>query len=415
MKLLKPVRGTQDVLAKESASYRSVEKIAYDITRRYGFEEIITPVFESTDVFARTLGDTSDIVTKEMYTFEDKGGESITLRPEGTAGIARAFISNGLQQNLPLKFFYKGPMFRYERPQKGRRRQFNQVGIEILGVSEPQADVEAISLAATFLEAVGINDKITLELNSLGDDESRDTYRQKLLSYMNDRRGELSPNSINRLKVNPLRILDSKEPQDQEIIQAAPKLHDSLNKKSKEFFSELCGSLTRLGIQYVHKPNLVRGLDYYSHTAFEFTTKELGSQSAILAGGRYDRLIGQMGGPKTAGIGWAAGIERLALLANVEEKIDRPISVIPSTKEVEIEAMILSEKLRKKGYTINLDYSGNLKKRMKRANNKNSILSIIMDDDTLTKKLIKIKNMDSGNQEELPMKSLESRLRKYKR
>ena len=350
-----------------------------------------------------------------MYTFEDKGGESITLRPEGTAGIARAFISNGLQQNLPLKFFYKGPMFRYERPQKGRRRQFNQVGIEILGVSEPQADVEAISLAATFLEAVGINDKITLELNSLGDDESRDTYRQKLLSYMNDRRGELSPNSINRLKVNPLRILDSKEPQDQEIIQAAPKLHDSLNKKSKEFFSELCGSLTRLGIQYVHKPNLVRGLDYYSHTAFEFTTKELGSQSAILAGGRYDRLIGQMGGPKTAGIGWAAGIERLALLANVEEKIARPISVIPSTKEVEIEAMILSEKLRKKGYTINLDYSGNLKKRMKRANNKNSILSIIMDDDTLTKKLIKIKNMDSGNQEELPMKSLESRLRKYKR
>ena len=226
---LKPVRGTQDILPNESRRYRLVEEAAFRVADRYGFDEITTPIFEFTEVFSRTLGDTSDIVTKEMYTFQDKGLESITLRPEGTAGIARAFISNGLQQELPIKFFYKGPMFRYERPQKGRRRQFHQVGIEILGVATPQADIEAISLAKTFLEEIGLKDNVSLEINSLGDVASRSAYDQKLRNYLNNHKQGLSEHSLKRLKNNPLRILDSKDNGDKIIVANAPKLQDSFN------------------------------------------------------------------------------------------------------------------------------------------------------------------------------------------
>ena len=414
MTSLKPVRGTQDILPNDIRRYRLVEEVAFNVAERYGFDEITTPIFEFTEVFSRTLGDTSDIVTKEMYTFQDKGLDSITLRPEGTAGIARAFISNGLQQELPIKFFYKGPMFRYERPQKGRRRQFHQVGIEILGVPTPQADIESISLAKTFLEELGLKDDITLEINSLGDPESRTDYNQKLREYLNDYKEDLSEYSLKRLKKNPLRILDSKESEDKVIVANAPRLQDSFNEHSNKFFAELCEGLNKLGISYEHNNNLVRGLDYYSHTAFEFTTKDLGAQGTVLAGGRYDGLISQMGGPETPGVGWAAGVERLSLLLNKEILTKRPIVVIPVGKSGESEALILTETLRKRGYRVDLGYSGNLKKRIKRANDRNAIAAIFLGQNESEHKIVKLKNMDSGDQKEVSLDSLEQELQIYK-
>jgi histidyl-tRNA synthetase len=413
MTSLKPVRGTQDVLPDETRRYRLVEEVAFNVSQRYGFDEIITPIFEFTEVFSRTLGGTSDIVTKEMYTFVDKGLDSITLRPEGTAGIARAFISNGLQQELPIKLFYKGPMFRYERPQKGRRRQFHQVGIEILGVSTPQADIETISLAKTFLEELSLEDNVTLEINSLGDVASRTAYNHKLREYLSDYKKELSEYSLKRLEKNPLRILDSKESEDKVIVTNAPKLQDSFNEYSNNFFAELCEGLNKLSISYEHNKNLVRGLDYYSHTAFEFTTKDLGAQGTVLAGGRYDGLISQMGGPETPGVGWAAGVERLSLLLNKEIFTKRPIVVIPIGQSEESEALILTENLRKKGYRIDLGYSGNLKKRIKRANDKNAIAVIFLGENEAARKIVRLKDMDTGDQKEVSLDSLEQQLKIY--
>ena len=411
---LKPVRGTQDILPNENRRYRLVEEVAFHVADRYGFGEITTPIFEFTEVFSRTLGDTSDIVTKEMYTFQDKGLDYITLRPEGTAGIARAFISNGLQQNLPIKLFYRGPMFRYERPQKGRRRQFHQVGIETLGVATPHADIEAISLAKTFLEELGLGGKINLELNSLGDPESRLAYNQKLLAYFNDHKHSLSQQSRKRLKKNPLRILDSKEDEDKVIVANAPKLQDSFNDRSSNFFSELCEGLQKLDIAYNHNHTLVRGLDYYSHTAFEFTTTDLGAQGAVLAGGRYDSLVSQMGGPETPGVGWAAGVERLALLIETDINIKRPIAVIPVGKESENEALIITEKLRKNGFYVDLGYSGNLKKRMKRANEQNTVAVIFVGENESIRRAVTLKDMDTSNQKEVSLDSLEQQLHIYK-
>jgi histidyl-tRNA synthetase len=411
---LKPVRGTQDILPEESRLYRHVEETAFSVAERYGFGEITTPIFEFSEVFSRTLGDTSDIITKEMYTFEDKGGDFITLRPEGTAGVARAFISNGLQQHLPLKLFYKGPMFRYERPQKGRRRQFRQVGIEILGVATPQADIEAISLAATFLSEIGLMENITLELNSLGDAASRACYRERLVGYFNGHKQKLSHNSIERLERNPLRILDSKDEGDREIVANAPRLQDSLNVESESFFDKLCAGLEKLGISFKHNTNLVRGLDYYCHTAFEFTTNDLGAQGTVLAGGRYDGLISQMGGPETPGVGWAAGVERLSLLLDKSSETKRPIVIIPTGGDADSEAILITEFLRKKGYRVDLGYSGNLKKRLKRANEENAIAALLLGDDELKRKSGILRDMDTGDQREVSLETLEDHLKVYK-
>ncbi|MBF0394553.1 MAG: histidine--tRNA ligase, partial [Alphaproteobacteria bacterium] len=314
MMSLQPVRGTHDLLPEEARRHRRVEDTAFEIAERYGYGEIATPIFEFTEVFARTLGETSDVVTKEMYTFTDRGGESITLRPEGTAGVARAFISGGLSQHLPLKFFYRGPMFRYERPQKGRLRQFHQVGVEFLGVSDPLADAEVIGLGAHLLDALGLAGRVQLELNSLGDAESRAAYREALVAYLSRFKDALSKESLDRLERNPLRILDSKDEGDRRVVADAPLLGDHLNEASRAFFDGLKRGLDGLGVAYRVNPRLVRGLDYYCHTAFEFTTDALGAQGTVLAGGRYDGLIGQMGGPATPGIGWAAGVERLGML-----------------------------------------------------------------------------------------------------
>ena len=414
MTSLNPVRGTQDILPEEGRLYRRVEETAFEVAERYGFGEITTPIFEFTEVFSRTLGDTSDIVTKEMYTFEDKGGDQITLRPEGTAGVARAFISNGLQQNLPLKLFYRGPMFRYERPQKGRRRQFRQVGVEILGVATPQADIETISIAQTFLEELGLKDYIKLELNSLGDTDSRSAYCDELVKYLSDHQDKLSKDSLERLDRNPMRILDSKDEGDQAVVVDAPRLQDNLNEASQSFFEDLCEGLTKLGIVFEHNTNLVRGLDYYCHTAFEFKTSDLGAQGTVLAGGRYDGLVDQMGGPETPGIGWAAGVERLSLLLDDGAEAKRPIAVIPVGGKAESEAMVVTEMLRKKGYRVDLGYSGNLKKRMKRANRLNAAAAVLLGEDELTRNVGTLRNMDSGEQKEVSLETLEDHLALYK-
>ena len=414
MASLKPVRGTQDILPDEHRLVRRVEETAYEVAGRYGFGEISTPIFEFTDVFSRTLGDTSDIVTKEMYSFTDKGGDQITLRPEGTAGVARAFISNGLQQNLPLKLFYRGPMFRYERPQKGRRRQFRQVGVELLGVEKPQADIELISVGHLYLAELGLAKAVKLELNSLGDGESRDAYRRTLVSYLEGHRDKLSEDSLDRLSRNPLRILDSKDPADREILADAPRLADSLNPVSKEFFNDVTAGLDDLGITYRLNPRLVRGLDYYCHTAFEFTTTELGAQGTVLAGGRYDGLIGQMGGAATPGIGWAAGVERLSMLIDDGVPTTAPIAIIPSGNAAEHRAMVLAEELRRAGFSVDLGYSGNMKKRLKRANAANACAAILIGEDELAANTATVRDMDTGEQSDVALDQMAQSLARYR-
>lgn len=414
MSTLQPVRGTHDLLAEESLRHRKVVDTVREISGRYGFDEIETPIFERTEVFARTLGDTSDIVTKEMYTFEDKGGEMLTLRPENTAGVARAFISGGLAQSLPLKFTYQGPMFRYERPQKGRLRQFHQTGAEILGVEGPLADIEIIALGSDYLEALGVRDKTVLELNSLGDTESRAAYRDKLVNYFKGHFDKLSKDSQERLERNPLRILDSKDEGDRDIIENAPMIADSFNDHSRDFFDAVRKGLDIAAVDYTINPRLVRGLDYYCHTAFEFTTTELGSQGALVAGGRYDGLIKQMGGPQTPGVGWAAGIERLAMMIEEPEGRVRPIAVVPLGEEAQTKALALTQQLRHSGFCIELGYSGNMKKRMKRANNVNAIATVILGEDELAKGVATVRNMETGDQIEVPLASLEEHLASYR-
>ena len=387
MASLQPVRGTHDLLPEDARRARHVTDTGRTIAETYGYEEAATPIFEFSDVFARTLGETSDIVTKEMYTFTDKGGDSITLRPEGTAGIARALISGGLSQNLPLKFFYAGPMFRYERPQKGRLRQFHQIGVELLGVADPIGDVEVIALGAAILDALGVQGNTTLELNTLGNTESRSAYRDELIAYFSDHRADLSEDSQDRLERNPLRILDSKNEGDRRIVDGAPEFDDSLDAESRDFFAEVCAGLDALGIAWHRNSRLVRGLDYYCRTAFEFTTDALGAQSAVLAGGRYDGLVEQMGGPSTPGVGWASGIERLSMLIGDGPAKTRPIAVIPLGDAAEEVGLKLTDRLRREGVAVDLGYRGKMKQRMKRANNIDARAAVIIGDDELEKSL----------------------------
>jgi len=376
--------------------------------------EIATPIFEFTEVFQRTLGDTSDIVTKEMYTFQDKGGDSLTLRPEYTAGVARAFMSNGLAQEVPLKVFCRGPMFRYERPQKGRLRQFHQIDVELLGVAEPLADVEVIALGAGILDALGLKGKTTLEINTLGDGASRAAYRAKLIAYLKDFETELSPESRERLARNPLRILDSKDEGDRRIIAQAPLFGDCLNDSSRRFFDEVRRGLDAIGVAYRLNSRLVRGLDYYCHTAFEFTTEALGAQGTVLAGGRYDGLIEQMGGPPTPGIGWAAGVERLAMLIDAPPPPARPVAVVPVGEDQAEAALALTQRLRRAGFTVDFSYSGNIAKRMKRANKIGARAAVVLGEDEMARHAATLRDMESGEQAEVPLASLEDHLARYR-
>jgi len=414
MSTLQPVRGTHDILPVEMRRHRAVVDTARDVAERFGYGEIETPIFEFSEVFKRTLGDTSDIVTKEMYSFTDRGGEMLTLRPEGTAGVARAMISGGLTQHLPLKFFYHGPMFRYERPQKGRMRQFHQIGVELLGVAQPMGDVEVIVLGVQILRELGILQHTTLELNTLGDTESRQSYRKVLVAYFEGHRDRLSADSRERLTRNPLRILDSKDEGDRHLVAEAPLFGDHLNQASRDFFAEVTSGLDALGIAYHLNPRLVRGLDYYCHTAFEFTTDQLGAQGTVLAGGRYDGLVAMMGGPETPGVGWAGGIERQALLLEHPPAARRPVAVVPVGAEAEATALKLATELRGAGFAVELGYGGNVGKRMKRANKLNARAAVLIGSDELARQAATLRDLDSGEQEEVPLAALRERLVRFR-
>ncbi len=396
---LQSVRGTHDLLPDECAQHRLVQETALSISDLYGFRQMSTPIFEFSEVFKRTLGDQSDIVTKEMYSFQDKGGDWITLRPEGTASIARAFISEGLAHQTPFKAFYQGPMFRYERPQKGRLRQFHQFGVELLGVASPLADLEVLALAHQILGALGLNTRSELHLNSLGDLQSGKAYRQKLSEYLQDHQTRLSEDSQRRLKSNPLRILDSKDENDQKILVDAPSMQECLSQEARDFFAQVQEGLGRLKIPFKLNSHLVRGLDYYTHTVFEYRSKELGgAQDAILSGGRYDQLIETMGGPATPGVGWAAGVERLVLLKNETVPRTRPVALVALGKECELELLVIAQELRSNGVPTELTFSGNLSKRMKKAAGLNARFALILGEEELKAGQVMLKDLDTGEQ-----------------
>jgi histidyl-tRNA synthetase len=404
---LQPVRGTHDLLPDDYRHFAHVVDTARDVARLYGYREMATPIFEFTELFARGIGEATDVVAKEMYTFGDRGGESLTLRPEYTAGICRAFISNGaLAQQLPLKLFATGPMFRYERPQKGRQRQFHQIDLEVLGAPEPAADIEVISVAADILDRLAILERCMLKINSLGDPECRAVYRKVLVDYYSGHAARLSEDSRERLQRNPLRILDSKDEGDIAINANAPSFADHLNPASRDFFSAVKDGLSAAGIPFEVDAGLVRGLDYYTHTAFEFVTTHLGAQGTVIGGGRYDGLIAELGGPPTAGIGWAGGIERLMMLCNDPASLPRPVVIAPLGAAAEAKALGIARTLRRAGIVVEQDYRGNMKRRMQRANKLNARAAIIIGDDELAKGVAQVKDLDSGEQHEVALGKL---------
>lgn len=401
MSKLQPARGTRDIYGVEARNMTGVVDTFRCVAGTYGFEELATPIFEFTEVYKRPLGEASDIVSKEMYTFEDRGGEELTLRPEFTAGVCRAFISNGMQQNLPCRLMSYGPAFRYERPQKGRYRQFHQINAELLGQDNPEADIDMIAMAWRLLRELGLGEKVVLHLNTLGDKESRTAYKEALVRYLNKFKEDLSEDSQRRLESNPLRILDSKDEGDKKIVTDAPKLSDHLNEISLNFFETVKKGLDIVGVPYTHDERLVRGMDYYCHTAFEFVTTELGAQGTVLGGGRYDGLIEQLGGPTTSGVGWAGGIERLAMLADVGEVPERSVVIMPMGEVATFKAFEIAEMLRNKGLTVTADRSGNMKKRMNRANKANAAFAIIIGDNELEQGTATLKRLNDGTQSEL--------------
>jgi histidyl-tRNA synthetase len=415
---LQPVRGTHDLLPDSYSKHQAVIAGAENVARLYGYGRMDTPIFEFSEVFHRAVGETSDIVSKETYTFEDRGGESITLRPEFTAAIVRSLISNKLTQELPFKCFYAGPAFRYERPQKGRMRQFHQIGAELLGPSEQSADVEMIALAAQTLGVLGLKDAVTLELNSLGDAESRSNYRAALVQYLTQHVGKLSDDSKLRLERNPLRILDSKDAGDREIIKGAPALHTHFTAVANEHFAAVKAGLDALGITYTVNDRLVRGLDYYSHTVFEFTTDQLGAQGTVLAGGRYDGLVKLMGGPEIPGIGFAAGVERLVALRETlrvgeDKETSATVAVIPMGEAEEATAWQIVQQLRAAHVAVDIAYKGNAKKRFARADKIGARYAVLLGGDEIAGNSITIKDLQSGAQETCPRDAGMEKLKSY--
>jgi histidyl-tRNA synthetase len=361
------IRGTQDIWGEESDRFHKVVETFDRVRRLYAFQRVEIPVFEATEVFARSIGETTDVVSKEMYTFEDRGGDSITLRPEFTAGICRAYLSEGWQQHAPMKLATHGPVFRYERPQKGRFRQFHQLDAEIIGTDAPAADVELLVLADQLLHELGIADGITLQLNTLGDAATRAAWRAALVAHFEAHRGDLSEDSLARLDKNPLRILDSKDPRDRPIAEAAPDIDAYLTSEASDVFAAVTAGLDAAGVAWTRNARLVRGLDYYRHTAFEFVTDRLGAQGTVLAGGRYDGLIESLGGPHTPAVGWAAGIERLAMMIEkpVGERIQ--VAVVAESEGLEQAALAATVALRRAGFATEAIVTGSIRKRFDKA------------------------------------------------
>ena len=403
---LQPVRGTRDLIGEDQRRHAYVIDTARRVAGLYGHEEWATPVFEDTRVFARTLGETSDVVTKEMYTFADRGGDSVTLRPENTAGICRALVTNGLTQSLPQKVFYAGPMFRYERPQKGRYRQFHQFGAEVIGPAEPLADAEVIAMGWAILRALGVAESTALEVNTLGDLESRAAYRGALVEYFSAHQGALSEDSRHRLEHNPLRILDSKDAGDRALVADAPTISGSLTGEAAAFYDTLRRELDRFGVPFRENPRIVRGLDYYNHTAFEFVTTALGAQGTVMAGGRYDGLVQQMGGPSIPAVGWAAGVERLAMLLAGTPGLPRPVAVIPASDAQQEAAIRALQALREHGVRAEMSYRGNLKRRMERANKIGARAAVIIGEDEALRHMAQVKDLVSGEQREAALADL---------
>ncbi|MFD1034273.1 histidine--tRNA ligase [Sphingomonas hankookensis] len=399
----RPVRGTQDIFGDFERRFTHVAETFERVRRLYCFNRVEVPVFESTAVFARSLGETTDVVSKEMYSFEDRGGDTLTLRPEFTAGIARAYLTEGWQQFAPLKLATHGAVFRYERPQKGRYRQFHQIDAEVIGAAEPMADVELLAMADQLLKELGIADGVTLQLNTLGDAETRDAWRAALVEHFEAHRGDLSEDSLKRLDKNPLRILDSKDPRDRPIADSAPGIDSFLTAEAAEFFAAVTSGLDAAGVQWTRNDRLVRGLDYYRHTAFEFVTDRLGAQGTVLAGGRYDGLIESLGGPATPGVGWAAGIERLAMLLEEPEAQAIDAVVIPMGSTAETHATAILADLRRAGIAADMAYKGNMKRRLAKADTARARYALILGDDELAQQEIVVKALRSGEQAKMPL------------
>ena len=393
-----PVRGTQSLFGEEADRFHAVVDAFDRVRRLFGFKRVEVPVIEQTAVFARTIGETTDVVSKEMYTFEDRGGELITLRPEFTAGLCRAYLSEGWQQYAPLKLAVHGPAFRYERPQKGRFRQFHQLDAEVIGAGEPAADVELLSLGDQLLRELGIHDGVTLQLNTLGDAETRDAWRTALVDYFQSHKGSLSEDSLTRLERNPLRILDTKDAKERPIADGAPSIDEYLTPEAADFFAQVTEGLNAAGVQWVRNSRLVRGLDYYRHTAFEFVTDRLGAQGTVLAGGRYDGLIESLGGPHTPAVGWAAGIERLSMMIDAPAPETSSVAVVPLGERAEAEGTRIVAGLRREGIAADMAYRGNMKKRLSRANAAGAKYALILGDNELDAGEAQLKDLTTGEQ-----------------
>jgi histidyl-tRNA synthetase len=404
------VRGTQDMVGESAERFHAVVAAFDRVRRLYGFQRVEVPVFEATEVFARSIGETTDIVSKEMYSFPDRGGDSLTLRPEFTAGICRAYLSEGWQQHAPVKLATHGPVFRYERPQKGRYRQFHQLDGEIIGAGEPAADVELLAFADQLLRELGISEGVTLQLNTLGDAATREAWRAALVEHFEAHRGSLSEESLKRLDKNPLRILDSKEAQDRPIAAAAPAIDDFLTAEASDFFAAVTAGLDASGVAWTRNARLVRGLDYYRHTAFEFVTDRLGAQGTVLAGGRYDGLIESLGGPRTPAVGWAAGIERLGMLIDLPAQEQMEVAMIPMGATAEAQSLDLLAQLRRAGIRSEMAFRGNMKKRMSRANAMGARFAVLVGEDEIARGEATIKNLRNGNQSSVPMSGVRGRL-----
>lgn len=395
---LRPVRGMKDLFPEDFFVHDYIVSVAQKQAQLYGFESMSVPIVEYTEVFTRTLGSSSDVVSKEIYSFVDKSDDSLALRPEFTAGVMRSFISSGRLHDLPFKFFSHGPLFRYDRPQAGRQRQFHQLNYEFIGADGVYTDAEAISLASDVLKALEIDSDITLELNSLGSVESRLKYQEILQEYFSEYFDELSEDSKRRLEKNPMRILDSKDEGDKKIVSDAPKISNSYNDDSKKYFDDLQNLLQIMNIKYVINPKLVRGLDYYCHTAFEFTTDKLGAQSAIGGGGRYDGLCKLMGGPDIPAVGFALGVERIALMREFKVSKVRPFVLVPVGDENLEYAIKIASILRLNNISAIIEHKGKIAKRMQNADKLNAKFVIFIGSDEVSSNLYKCKNMDSGQE-----------------
>ena len=411
---IKAIRGMNDILPGESQVWQFVENEMRRIVAAYGYQEIRMPVVEKTQLFARSIGEATDIIEKEMYTFNDRNDESLSLRPEGTAGCVRAGIEHGLLYNQEQRLWYMGPLFRYERPQKGRYRQFHQMGAEVFGLSGPAIDAELILLSARIWQAVGIADQVRLELNSLGSNDARANYREVLVEYFSAHKEELDEDSLRRLDTNPLRILDSKNPAMQALNENAPKLIDHLDEASKAEFESLCEMLKAAGIEYTLNTKLVRGLDYYNGTVFEWVTDALGSQGAVCGGGRYDSLVSQLGGKETQGIGFAIGMERLVALVVLSENLTQDelvdCYIVNSGENATMHALLLAEALRNRWPELKIRThcgGGNFKKQLKKADNSGAKIALVLGESEIQANQVGIKYLrEHRDQISLPQDEL---------